>query len=157
ATERGDTANALSRARAELQRSRHSVSFASTDVGTRGKFENLNRVLAAHPARGNDWLLALDDDVLLPSGFLDAFIFLAERFSLRVGWGLDSHWAALAQERGWRIGIVDATGVRHGLRPVAASYDRSAAVEEARAFLAGKPYTPAARAQQTLVAHRSWR
>ncbi len=27
---------------------------------------------------------------------------------LRFGWGLDLHWAALAAERGWRLGVVDA-------------------------------------------------
>ena len=32
---------------------------------------------------------------------------------LRFGWGLDLHWAALAAERGWRLGVVDATPVRH--------------------------------------------
>ena len=101
----------------------------------------------------HDWLLLIDDDVLLPRGFLDRFLFLAERFSLdlaqpahrlsshaawpltrrrpfsvvretpfveigpvtafsrrtfstllpfpelRMGWGLDAHWAALARER----------------------------------------------------------
>ncbi len=32
---------------------------------------------------------------------------------LRYGWGLDLHWAALAAERGWRLGVVDALPVRH--------------------------------------------
>ena len=44
--------------------------------GRRGKFENLNRLLAAHPADGHDWLLLVDDDVELPRGFLDRFLFL---------------------------------------------------------------------------------
>ena len=74
--------NLLAAARTELQRSRHELEFASTTVGGRGKFENLNRLLAEHPAAGHDWLIALDDDVALPPGFLDAFLFLAERFSL---------------------------------------------------------------------------
>ena len=43
---------------------------------------------------------------------------------LRFGWGLDQHWSALALEHGWRIGVVDATPIRHGLRRIAASYDR---------------------------------
>ena len=146
----------------------------------------------------------------LPRGFLDAFVFLIERFQLRLaqpahrarshaawqvtrrrpgsvlrqtayveigpvvafhpdtydvllpfpelrsGWGLDAHWAAVAAEHRWRLGIVDATPIRHGSRRIAAHYDRDAAVEEARLFLAGRPYVRAADAQRTLVTHRSW-
>jgi hypothetical protein len=211
AIERADTANLLAAAHAELLRSRHEVEFVATDAGRRGKFENLQKLLAAHPALGHDWLLVIDDDVALPAGFLDAFVFLAERFGLalaqpahrrrshaawdvtrrragaivretsfveigpvfafhakafdallpfpplRVGWGLDVHWSAVARERGWRLGVIDATPVGHGLRPIATSYDRQAAIDEAREFLAGKPYTKAGEAQRTLVTHRSWR
>ena len=35
-------------------------------------------------------------------------------------------------EHGWRIGVVDATPIRHGLRRIAASYDRDEAIAEAR-------------------------
>jgi len=76
---------------------------------------------------------------------------------LRAGWGLDVHWSAVAKERGWRLGVIDATPVGHGLRPIATSYDRQAAIDEAREFLAGKRYTEAGEAQRTLVTHRSWR
>ena len=191
-------------------RSKHDVRFVSTMAGPRGKFENLNELLLQHPPRGHDWLLVVDDDVSLPRGFLDSFVFLAERFGLqlaqpahrhrshaawpitrrrrgsvlretsfveigpvfafqattfgqllpfpplRFGWGLDVHWSALARERGWRSGIVDATPIRHGLRPVASSYDRRAAVEEARSFLADHPYVPARDVQRTLATHRGW-
>ena len=41
-------------------------------------------LLERHPAAGHDWLLVIDDDVALPAGFLDAFLFLAERFGLRL-------------------------------------------------------------------------
>jgi len=75
---------------------------------------------------------------------------------LRAGWGLDAHWAALAAERGWRLGIVDATPIRHGPRRIAAHYDRSEAIAEGHRFLAGKPYIRAADAQKTLVTHRTW-
>ena len=61
---------------------------------------------------------------------------------LRMGWGLDAHWAAVARERGWAIGVVDATPVGHILRPVAESYPREEAVAEGRAFLASRPYLP---------------
>jgi hypothetical protein len=209
--ERTDVPNVLDRARARLLESRHDVRFAATVAGDRGKFENLDELLERNPAAGHDWLLVVDDDVLLPPGFLDVFLFLAERFDLalaqpahrwrshaawritrrrpgvvaretrfveigpvcalradtfddllpfpplRFGWGLDAHWSAVARTRGWRLGVVDATPVRHGLRQIATSYDRSDAVDEARAFLADHPYTPAAEAQQTLVAHRHWR
>ena len=80
--ERRDVPNVLGRARAELQRSHHDVVFASKGVDGLGKFENLNALLADHPAAGHDWLLVVDDDVILPGGFLDAFVFLAERFGL---------------------------------------------------------------------------
>jgi hypothetical protein len=209
--ERTDMPNLLSHARSELLRSHHDVDFAGTVAGTRGKFENLNDLLATRPAAGHDWLIVIDDDVALPAGFLDAFIFLAERFDLtlaqpahrrrshaawavtrrqfrsvaretafveigpvfafharafetllpfpplRVGWGLDAHWSAVARERGWRLGVIDATPVRHGMRRIAASYDRDAAVAEARGFLADRPHVRAAEARRTLVTHRSWR
>jgi hypothetical protein len=53
--------------------------------------------------------------------------------------------------------VVDATAVRHGLRRIAASYDRADAVAEATRFLAGRPYTKAVDAQRSLTAHRSFR
>jgi hypothetical protein len=195
---------------AELRRSRHDVHTALGRAGSRGKFENLNRLLAEHPAPGHDWLLIVDDDVLLPHGFLDRFLFLAERFELRLaqpahrrrsnaawevtrrrpasvvretalveigpvtalhadtfeallpfpdlrmGWGLDAHWAAVARERGWRAGVVDALPVAHRTRAVGASYSSEEAVEEARAFLEGRPYLPATELQLTHAVHRRW-
>ena len=210
AIERTDVPNLLEEARAELTRSRHEVRFVSAPAGTSGKFENLNRLLEHDPPTDADWLLVIDDDVALPGGFLDAFVFLAERFdfqiaqpahrhrshaawrvtrrrrgcvaretayveigpvtafhrstfqtllpfpALRFGWGLDLHWSALARDHGWREGIIDATPIRHGLRRIAASYDRGDAVAEARTFLAGRPYTSARDAQRTLARHRSW-
>jgi GT2 family glycosyltransferase len=211
AIEHEDAPNLLPAALAELRRSRHELTIATSAVGGRGKFENVNRLLAKHPAAGHDWLLLVDDDVRLPRGFLDAFLFLAERFDLqlaqpahrhrshaawavtrrrtasvaretrfveigpvvafgaasfdallpfpplRFGWGLDHHWSAVAAERGWRIGVIDATPIEHGLRKVAASYDRGEAVEEATRFLAGRPHTTREQAERTLALHRSWR
>jgi hypothetical protein len=75
---------------------------------------------------------------------------------LRMGWGLDLHWAALAAERGWRCGVTDAVAISHSSAPAAAAYSREQALAEARAFLEQRPYLPAADAQQTLVTHRRW-
>jgi hypothetical protein len=73
---------------------------------------------------------------------------------LRYGWGLDVHWAALAEERGWRLGIVDALAVRHDEGTIAATYSSEDAIDEARRFLAGRPYVTSARAQETVAVHR---
>ncbi len=137
--------------------------------------------------------MIVDDDVELPRGFLDRFLFLCERFSLqlaqpahrlrshaawpqtrrrpgsvvretrfveigpvtafaratfatllpfpelRMGWGLDAHWAALAREHGWRCGVIDAVAIGHRAAPAADAYSREAALAEARAFLAERP------------------
>jgi len=190
----------------ELQRSRHRVRIAAAATGERGKFENLNALLATEAAA--DWLLVVDDDVTLPRRFLDRFVALCEAFGLdlaqpaqtlashaawrfarrrpfsllretnfveigpvtafsrraaaellpfpelRFGWGLDAHWAALAAEHGWRLGIADALPVRHETRPVATGYATEAAADEARAFLASRPYVRAADAGRTLRMHR---
>lgn len=210
AIERTDTPNLLTAAREELLSSAHVVTFAQIEAGDRGRFENLNALLGSHPVGEHDWLLVVDDDVALPRGFLDAFIFLAERFeltlaqpahrrrshaawevtrrrpmamvretafveigpvvafhhttfdallpfpALRVGWGLDLHWSAIAQRQGWRMGVIDATPISHGLRVTASSYDRSDAIAEARRFLQDRPYTKATDARHTLAEHRSW-
>jgi hypothetical protein len=208
--ERDDRPTLMAQARAELRRSRHDVEVATSGIGGRGKFENLNALLAAHPLDDRDWLLVLDDDVALPRGFVDRFLFLAERFELKLaqpahrrrshaawrvtrrrggsvvretqfveigpvcafhrdtfstllpypqlkaGWGLDSHWAALAHEHGWKIGVVDATPIQHVLRPIADSYRHADAMAEAQSFLRERPYVTAAAAQRTLATHPRW-
>ncbi len=205
--EHGRLADAIA---AELLRSRHDVELHTCAADGRGKFENLNRLLTAHPPSTHDWLLLIDDDVALPRGFLDRFVFLCERFSLalaqpahrlnshaawpltrrrpgsivretrfveigpvtafaratfpvllpfpelRMGWGLDLHWAALARDHGWRCGIVDAVAVAHRAAPAAASYARDDAVAEARSFLAERRHLSAQEAARTLATHRSW-
>ena len=194
--ERPEVENRMAAARAELHATdHHDLTIRTARAGTRGKFENLNALLEEHGgAHGFDWLLVVDDDVDLPRGFLDRFLFLAgvaglrlaqpaqrlhshaawaitrrcrgalvretnfveigpvtafhhDTFptllpfpALRMGWGLDVHWSAVARAHGWPIGIVDATPIGHTLRPAAETYPRAEAVAEARAFLAGKPY-----------------
>lgn len=210
AVERAGEANLLPAARRELMRSHHAVTFDSTDIGDRGKFQNLNLLLGRNTVAEHDWLLLLDDDVTLPRGFLDAFVFLAERFGLslaqpahrarshaawqvtrrqpgtlvrrtayveigplvafhhttfdtllpfpdlRMGWGLDHHWGAIARRHGWRAGVIDATAIRHGMRRIAVAYDRSDAIAEGVSFLEDRPHLTAAEAQQTLATHRHW-
>ena len=187
---------------AELRRSRHELTIEVGEAGGRGKFENLNLLIGRHDPARFDWLLALDDDVELPRGFLDRFLMLAERLDLklaqpahrrrswaawevtrrtpalaratrfveigpvtalhrdtfdtllpfpplRMGWGLDAHWAALTERAGWRAGIIDAVPMRHSAA-IATGYDREEALAEARAFLAQRPYLPAERAQETV-------
>ncbi len=73
---------------------------------------------------------------------------------LRYGWGLDLHWAALAGQHGWRLGIVDALPVRHESNLVGAAYSREDAQAEAARFLADRPYLPSVRASEVLAVHR---
>jgi hypothetical protein len=190
----------------QLTSNRHELrtAFGAMRAGT-GKFERLNELIDLGDA---DWLLVVDDDVVLPERFVDRFVAACESLGLdlaqpaqtlashaawrvvrrrpfalaretrfveigpvtafrrpvaeallpfpplRYGWGLDLHWAAVADERGWRRGIVDALAVRHETAPVAASYSSEAAIDEAQTFLAERPYLPSADAQDVLAVHR---
>jgi hypothetical protein len=69
---------------AELNASRHDVTVDFRDVAAGGKFQNVDTILADHDVSSFDWILVVDDDVELPRGFLDGFLFLAERFELRL-------------------------------------------------------------------------
>ena len=208
----------------ELRRTRHEVRLAFGATGAAradlaaetvasdlrgGKFANLNALVEAAGGLGAaDWLLVVDDDVVLPPRFLDRLLGLAEHFGLalaqpaqtlmshaawrvtrrrpasllretryietgpvtlfrrdvadallpfpplRYGWGLDLHWSALAEERGWRRGVADALAVRHETQPVASGYGAQEAIAEEQRFLADRVYLSAAAAQETLVTHR---
>jgi hypothetical protein len=72
---------------------------------------------------------------------------------LRHGWGLDLHWGAVAEERGWRMGVVDALPVRHERAAVGVSYSPDDAIDEARRFLTGRRFVDSRRARETLKAH----
>jgi len=87
----------------------------------------------------------------------DTFAALLPFPELRMGWGLDAHWAALARERGWRAGVVDVIAVEHRSAPAGARYDRNAAEAEAAGFLARRPYLPRAELERTLATHRRLR
>ena len=73
---------------------------------------------------------------------------------VRMGWGLDLHWGALAQQHHWRLGIVDALPVKHEVRPVGGGYSVAEATAEAQHFLAEHPYIDAREAGQTLRTYR---
>ncbi|MHB1810287.1 MAG: glycosyltransferase [Solirubrobacteraceae bacterium] len=75
---------------------------------------------------------------------------------LRMGWGLEAHWAAIAQQRGWRCGVLDAIALSHRAAPAAEAYSRAQAIEEARSFLAERPYLPARETNVTVATHRRW-
>jgi GT2 family glycosyltransferase len=72
---------------------------------------------------------------------------------LKMGWGLDTHWSAVAREHSWPIGVVDATPIGHTIRPAASDYPRETAAAEARRFLDGRPYV-ARDDVRTLAAYR---
>ncbi len=188
------SASLVDQQRAELGRSKHQVDLRLAPAGSKGKFANLNALCSEQPIASYDWVVVLDDDVKLPAGFLDSFIYACEQAGfliaqpahrlsshaawpitrrrrgvrwrrttfveigpvtafapeaaselipfpdLQMGWGLDAHWAAIAAQRGWPIGIVDATPIEHSLRVVARDYPRAEAIAEAQQFLADKPY-----------------
>ncbi len=75
---------------------------------------------------------------------------------LRMGWGLDAHWAALARDHGWRRGVIDAVAIGHRVAPAAETYSRESAIAEAREFLARRPYLRAPELGRTLTTHRRW-
>jgi hypothetical protein len=77
--------------------------------------------------------------------------------ALRMGWGLDAYWGGLALERGWRLGVVDATPIRHEARRTASGYDREAAVAELAEFLRDKPHIDRDTALQVVERYRSLR
>jgi hypothetical protein len=83
----------------------------------------------------------------------DAFDALLPFPDLQMGWGLDAHWGALAEERGWKVGIIDALPIRH-VRPVAVEYPRDAAMAEADRFLADQPYLTREQASDVLEEYR---
>jgi hypothetical protein len=67
-----------------------------------------------------------------------------------MGWGQCLHWAALAQQRGWTVGIADSLAIRHERRPTASAYGEDEALEAARAYLAEHDHISFAAADETL-------
>lgn len=67
-----------------------------------------------------------------------------------MGWGQCLHWGALAKERGWSLGIVDALPIRHERRPTASAYGETEALEAAREYLDSHDHLSFAEADTTL-------
>lgn len=67
---------------AELRASHHTVDLDLQSIDARGKFERLSAMLAAHDLTQYDHVLLVDDDVELPAGFTDRFIWAVERSDL---------------------------------------------------------------------------
>ena len=98
---------ALAAALPELTSTRHRVRLALGSTGAaslpetvahgleRGKFENLNALVDTSA----EWLLVVDDDVVLPPRFLDRMICLAERFELALAQPAQS----LGSHAAWRV------------------------------------------------------
>jgi hypothetical protein len=89
-----------------LDRPAPALAAETSSSGLRGggKFENLNALLEREPFE-EDWLLVVDDDVELPRGFLDRFLFCAERFGLQLAQPALRHtshaaWSVCRRETG---------------------------------------------------------
>jgi GT2 family glycosyltransferase len=79
---RSDNRVVYTRALSVLRRSRCEVVVREHGPEGHSKFENLNLLLEGASLDGVDWLVLMDDDVVLPAGFLDSFLFTAERCGL---------------------------------------------------------------------------
>ncbi len=97
---RPENAKRAAKTAAELEASHHEVVLSTLPPRPgAGKWANLNRALGHDVPRGFDWLLVVDDDVVLPRGFLDAFIALAERYHFRLA--QPAH--AFASHAAWEV------------------------------------------------------
>ena len=170
-----------------MQSKKHHVECISCGVGTVGRPENLNNLLASRNLDDFDFVITTDDDITLPANFIDDFVAIAELASLDIlqpahrrnsyfnhsltrregkslvkqtnyvevgplamfraktfskvfpfpvtkyGWGIDLLWSKLADENSWKLGVVDATPMRH-LSPAGSTYDWDAAYKEMERF-----------------------
>jgi hypothetical protein len=70
---------------ASLSRTRHDVTFRIKSVGGLGKLDNMNMLLDEADIAGFDWVIAADDDIVVPDHFLDLFITTLEAYDMKVG------------------------------------------------------------------------
>lgn len=73
---------------------------------------------------------------------------------LRYGWGLDFHWAYLAESNEVGMGVVDIAAVNHATRKVASTYSWDVAQEEGRRFLAQRSHLPSSVALRSVRTFR---
>jgi hypothetical protein len=83
----------------------------------------------------------------------EAFKALAPFPEEGMGWGLCLHWAAVAKQRGWRLGVVDAVPVRHESRRTASAVDVDGARTAAERLLAEREHVTYAEAETELARH----
>jgi hypothetical protein len=69
-------------------------------------------------------------------------------------WGLDLHWAGVADDYGWRLGVVDATPVRHEIRPTGQTYSVPEAAQRGLDFVESHRSLPPEEAERTVAVHR---
>lgn len=57
-----------------------------------------------------------------------------------MGWGLDFVWPVIIEASGLKMGIIDATPIRHALRPPAVAYSLKGAEDEMKHFLKNRSH-----------------
>lgn len=70
-----------------------------------------------------------------------------------MGWGLDLHWAAVAERLEWRLGVIDAVPVRHETRRYASAIDYASSREAAERLLAERDHVTYVEVESELVRH----
>lgn len=70
-----------------------------------------------------------------------------------MGWGLDFVWPVILEQHDLRLGIVDATPIRHALRKPVSTYDYTSTEPAMQAFLAKRPHLSLAEA---CIANRTY-
>jgi len=114
---RAENAATYRRALAALRRSRCEVVALQRAPDGLAKFENLNALLDGVELAQFDWVLVMDDDVVLPSRFLGPFLWLAERYRLRLAapaHRIHSHAAWRLMRRRWRSVVRETAFVEIG-------------------------------------------
>ncbi len=103
----------MQRVRDTLPRSRHDVVFETKDVAGLGRFENLNILVSRHRLEEFDWLIITDDDIAVPTNFLDQFLFVLQHFGFKIGQPAHNlvsyatfkvtrrHWGTIARRTGF--------------------------------------------------------
>lgn len=103
----------MARVTAMLSTSRHEIIIKTKPVDGKARLSNLNILLAAHDLLDFDWVIVTDDDVEVPSNFIDNFIFLMNYFDFFIGQPAHKmvshasyfvnrrHWGAIARQTGY--------------------------------------------------------